>query len=596
MRPSKGSDSSGGISGSAASPTLAVKVQPFSISGTPPLLYYNHSVWANALRRGARAVAHRANRPKKVVIKVFSNGSRLILGMVSLVFASGVVRANDVYIAQNSVGANNGSSCANAYAVSYFNTTGNWGTGTNKIGPGTTVHLCGTFTGPTAGSSDYLSFKGGGSAGNPVTLLFEPGAVLTSPYWGSVSVIGIRNVSYVVVDGGTNGTIRATLAGSPGTACSGGACSYTSSAYVGAGVGTQNASQIEIKNLTVSNIYVHAATEDNGNGESAGVSLNGGSGLSVHNNTIHDVRVGVFTEYTPAGMSNVSVFDNEISNINFGVAGFGDGASSLTGLLVYRNRIHDFQNWDDPSDSYQHHNGIYFWAESTGDSIRAPIAYYNNYIYGNFGGSHCTAGIFMSSSAGTIDAPWIFNNVIDQSGSSCGNGVISILNMPNGPRVYNNTLIAGMLYGPNSSGAKAVLTNNIWSPSPAQATYATAAGLQSSDYNIWYNVSRWFYNNSTYSTFAAWKALGFDAHGITTNPNLTVNYRPNAGSPVISAGANLYGLCDGQPNPGIGALCYDAAGKPRPTSGPWDIGAYQYFGAPPSAPAGLTAIAGTGGL
>lgn len=37
--------------------------------------------------------------------------------------------ATDVYVAQASAGSNNGTSCGNAYAYTFFNTAGNWGGG-----------------------------------------------------------------------------------------------------------------------------------------------------------------------------------------------------------------------------------------------------------------------------------------------------------------------------------------------------------------------------------------------------------------------------------------------------------------------------------
>ena len=93
--------------------------------------------------------------------------------------------ANDVYLAQASAGGNTGANCANALAgVTYFNTVGNWTSGTpsgTQIGPATTVHICGTWTGAANGT--LLVAQGSGSSGSPVTVLFESGAVLTAPYW-----------------------------------------------------------------------------------------------------------------------------------------------------------------------------------------------------------------------------------------------------------------------------------------------------------------------------------------------------------------------------------------------------------------------------
>ena len=51
---------------------------------------------------------------------------------------------------------------------------------------------------------------------------------------------------------------------------------------------------------------------------------------------------------------------------------------------------------------------------------------------------------------------------------------------------------------------------------------------------------------------------------------------PTSTSPLRGAGVNLYSVCNGQPNPGLGALCSDYLGVARPTSAAWDAGAIQY--------------------
>ena len=71
--------------------------------------------------------------------------------------------SSNIYIAQSAAGSADGSSCANARAASFFNSSGNWGTGTTQIGSGTVVHLCGTIT------TDFTS-QGSGASGNPVVV------------------------------------------------------------------------------------------------------------------------------------------------------------------------------------------------------------------------------------------------------------------------------------------------------------------------------------------------------------------------------------------------------------------------------------------
>ncbi len=64
---------------------------------------------------------------------------------------------------------------------------------------------------------------------------------------------------------------------------------------------------------------------------------------------------------------------------------------------------------------------------------------------------------------------------------------------------------------------------------------------------------------------------------------------PQSGSPAIGKGANLTGTCSGQATPGLGALCKDKAGNPRPASGAWDVGAFNSGLNQPAPPSGLTA-------
>src|SRR5580700_3147721 len=97
-------------------------------------------------------------------IKQMKNASSIISRCAILLIVCGaacsIVRGNDIYIAQSVAGAGNGSNCTNAYALTFFNTVANWSTSPSgsMIGPGTTVHLCGTFNAP-AGTSGLLTFQ-----------------------------------------------------------------------------------------------------------------------------------------------------------------------------------------------------------------------------------------------------------------------------------------------------------------------------------------------------------------------------------------------------------------------------------------------------
>lgn len=154
----------------------------------------------------------------------------IVCGLV-LLLASFVYGA-DIYITQNTSGANTGADCANAHSAAWFNA--------NATG-GNTYHLCGTFTG--AANSTMLTIPVSGSAGNILYVLFETGAVLTSPQWHANGAIYITGKSYVTIDGGTNGLIENTDNGT----------SKTYHAY-SAGI-LASGSYLTIKNLTINNIY-----------------------------------------------------------------------------------------------------------------------------------------------------------------------------------------------------------------------------------------------------------------------------------------------------------------------------------------------------
>src|SRR5271157_3872247 len=115
-----------------------------------------------------------------------------------VLFLTSLALGSDIYITQNTSGSDSGADCTNAHSAAWFNANG--------VG-GNTYHLCGTFTG-TAGST--MLTPPSGSAGNVLTVLFESGAVLTSPAWGSTSAgaITLSSSSYVTIDGGTNGVIQ----------------------------------------------------------------------------------------------------------------------------------------------------------------------------------------------------------------------------------------------------------------------------------------------------------------------------------------------------------------------------------------------------
>jgi hypothetical protein len=508
--------------------------------------------------------------------------------------------ASNIYYAQTAQGNNNGADCADAYAytdaTNGFNVSSKWGSGSSQIGPGTTVHLCGTIT-ASAGASALLWFQGAGTSGNPITLRFEPGAILQAPYWGSLGAIYCSNEQYVTVDGGTNGVLQATANGTDLTYQAG-----------GPGIVFRTCNNFVIQNLTVADIYVHDSvsnTNDTNGSLSDGISVTGGDGGAVQYNTVHDAHWCIaYGTYSGTTGTNYTIAHNVLYNCDHDVAG-GDGNVNTTQNGVY---IHDNTTctaggycggwglWDTTSNTF-HHDCIHYWSTHTG-SVLNNLEIYNNTCKGDPGG-HMSAFIYAEGSdysgEGSVLSPLVFNNIVVNTSLSDSPGDGMIFFFAENPAAYNNTVMGSLsaaisLYGVNSTSgdASATVENNIMSGTPTgiylqnntNGTTTYYATLAASDHNEFYNVQDpgmvWG-SSHTYNTLTAWQGCsetdcpsgGPDLHSNVSNPNLSTSYQLQAGSGAIGLGANLSSLA-------VSQLDFDFAGLSRPSSGAWDAGAYQY--------------------
>ena len=448
--------------------------------------------------------------------------------------------ANAVYIAQNALGAANGSSAATALAASYFNTSANWGSAVpsgTKIGPGTIVHLVGTISSP-------LTIQGSGAAGDSITVLFEPNAVMSAPNWNQAAIT--CNQNFIVIDGGSNGVIRATN-------------QNTSSQLSSSGISCYIVHDVEIRNLTISNIYNKTTQADLANNAGTAISFLYGSNLSAHDNIISNASAGIFYTYsiTPAS-SNIQLYRNTISGCNWGIGSGSGGANAV----VDNFQIHDNDItmpgtiWDDAPDN-NHHNGMYIWAAQPGSKV-TNLKIFNNYVHGD-AGAHSTAFIYVSANeSGTVahglEGVLIYNNLIVATTAGATNGCI--FPSCNGFSVYDNTIVCttsaqGGLgireYTGNSPGTSGSIQNNIiynW----ITTTY-TVGGVTNLTYtNNLENIKPSFVNGTT-------------------------DFHLTSASPAINAGINLFST-----------FTTDKDGSARPSSGVWTLGAYVFGGSSKPAP------------
>lgn len=534
--------------------------------------------------------------------------------VVTMIFLFGLslasARASDVYVAQNSAGAANGADCADAYSVSWLNSTNSWGTSTGQIGPGTTVHLCGTISGA-------ITAHGNGTSAQPITILFDAAShgQISMPALPTSGALILDGTSYIVVDGGGTGIIQSTSNGSPSSLCS--SSTYTNS-VMSIAIHASNASNVTIKNLTIGPVYVHVCTADDSTNHPAlsppyptAIYFLGASNFTIQNNTIHDGGWLLF------GTGNYIYVEN--NNLYYMDHGFGGGTGSTNStfhdLYFINNHLHDTNVWNTDDNSF-HHDGIHLWGYCDSGSTVCTTGYiYNVYIYNNlfdgaFGSQNVTSWVFLEAN---IQDVYVFNNYFNGTNAlGWGPALCEIQGVS--VQSYNNTVVGYSTTSGNTNaafyigGPQTVSRNNLVSTSNSLIgttlwTYLQGEGsytytLSNNVYAnggansfVWCNpanpTSCSYYNQSQYSS---WAAVSGETNGsYSTSALINSDGTLQAGSPAIGAGANLYSLCNGQPNPGVGALCYDKNGSPRPSSGPWDAGAFN-SGVIPAAPTGLTGV------
>lgn len=471
----------------------------------------------------------------------------------------------DIYVAQAAAGTDNGSSCANAKSVAWFNTSANWGGGVGEIDPGDTVHLCGTITG-------NLTIQASGTEGNPITLIYESNAKSSAAAWGtgSSSAVHCSGKNFITIDGNNVGVIENT---DNGTALGTQQQSY--------GIDIGNCDNLTIKNLTIQNIYVRTANSSDSLTHGRGINVLDGDNLSLTGNTISGAMYGILVApNSNQSQSNINISGNTVTAASTGiVVALGGSGASISGAVIADNTIDLTDTWDgcwqvsSACDTWHHNDGIHVWGVTSEDAAVAGLVIRGNTIAGDFG-ARTTGWIFIEY---YVPSMLIYNNVLVATADGPTNGMIALKGRSTvsatSPSVYNNTIVCNgsgnAVYVDAITGS--TVKNNTVSGCGSGVYLASASATgTTSDYNDWHGLTvspRPFRDVTGTKTFAEWQALGYDAHSITGDPLLTGSYGIGAGSPAIAAGTDLSGL-------GITALNSDKAGVARGAS--WDIGAYQY--------------------
>jgi hypothetical protein len=471
------------------------------------------------------------------------------------------------YIAQNAGTFSGGSACNGQAAI----TPATWNSVSEA--PGDISYICGTIT-ASAGAT-ILTVSWSGSSGNPIQLIWDTGAVLTAPYWNTGGGINI-NANYVTLNGGTNGLMTATANGD-----------NFSNQQQSTGIAVSG-SNVEIKNLTGTNLYQRNASNGSGGNNTFWIFFNPGSDhIKVDGCNLSNARSLVFVQYTT--VTDAQIFNNTLDYSSWMVIiGADNNGSTASGVLVYGNTLGPhFDIWLDTAQT-MHADGIYLFASLSGASITGQV--YNNYITGDMCSNtsvNCTAYIYLGGTNNT----YVYNNVIVHLNTS-GNGPegeITVRGLSPGPAPSNNYILNNTLTsatgsvaiknGGGSVGTGLVIENNVIANQYYGLEFgpSSLSSLSKSNYNDYYNNTYIAVDNAdsgpanNFTTLANWQSQGFDANGTGGNPLLSVSYVLQSGSSAMGVGTNLTSL-------GITALDSDKSGAPRPASGAWDAGAYQLSG------------------
>jgi hypothetical protein len=490
---------------------------------------------------------------------------------VCLGLAPHTTLAKDVYVAQNEQGEDDGHDPGNAHSLAWLNNPVNWGSGPSSVGAGDRVHLCGTFT------NQLVLNNVGGADGAFITILLEPNAKFSAPYWRATTGAAIygKHVSKLVIDGGVNGLIEATDNGM--------GKKYTNDT---SGIYLTVTDNVEVRNISLSALYYRTAGGDHAfAGDGIYVSAaTGCTNCSIHNNRIDMVGNAITFDYAGT-CSNVVVNNNTATRMKWGCFINSTKAGAGWNFLLYSNRFDQIDAWDGEWSGGAHfHNDGFIINAKDGAATNYNMRIFANFIGPNLG-TNLSSAIYVNPDAVyMLPNLMVYNNFLIIGPSSLANNGL-ITTKVTGAMVANNTFVST---GSGSIcvnvGPQNTLMNNL-SWNIGQGFMSPRGDATNSDRNVWcpalatgLNVFTrpYSYDQLTWSQWTNWYYPA-DLHSTTKSPALDASYIPAATDTVARTnGANLSAY-----------FTSDMAGVLRPSTGPWDIGALQSRPDRPSPPSDL---------
>lgn len=480
--------------------------------------------------------------------------------------------AEDLYIGQSSAGAGDGSNCSNQLPYTFFNSSGNWGAGAGKISAGDTVHVCGAVT-------TQLSIQSAGTSVSKITIKAETGASVKVS-GASSCPINANNFSHLIFDGGGSGILAVT----------GNGTSLATQVSASAFCGVTSWGDIEVKNWELGPFYIHSSLSDVTVDESQ-VNVFFASALSgdvsIHDNRIHDCGDCILIDGTISGTPAVAIYNNTFVDYNWAL-GWAPASGGASSLDFHNNDLGPTAAWDTTADQY-HHNGIHFFA-GIGTAMTASNIF-NNYFHGDWG--NCCTTNFIFTEFTPINHQNVYNNLfIQHDGNLFPLVNISATNSGSDPGIANNTFVCGGGSSTNTNaieiGASGTVVSGVNFENNVvvncNTLFQELAGVTQAivDYNAY--MVKGAGGNGTWGDasggfdppLSGWQAhCGCDAHS-NYYASSTVNSDGSlqSGSPARNSGVNLSSFSVAPLN-----ISTSAGGTQipitRPSSGPWDAGAYQ---------------------
>lgn len=524
-------------------------------------------------------------------------------------FGAAAANAKVFYISGSSSRTTGGTSCSDALSVAWFNNSSSWGTASHQISAGTTVNLCGVFTGKPG--QQLLTVRASGSSSYPIIIKFLTGAVLTAPYWSSNGAIHIDGMSYIVVDGGTNGIIQNTANG-------------TGRAYrqQSVAVHASSCTHCTVQNLNIQNLYVRTSSTDLAATHTVHcVYWHLANYMTVNHITCHDAAWAIAGDGV-----NFTLMNSNLYHVDHGVASGPSG--KIGGYSIHNNHFHDYANWDSGTNTY-HHDGIHLWGQNGGAITSGSI--YANTFDGD-SGVNITAHVFLQDSVQHVS---VYNNTFLTPSTRTIQAVevyASSTSLPGGSAtsnsVYNNSINAGghrqgaAIWANNQLSFTAV--NNILSGGvgdiSVQGGTRSSTGINNNVYRDLFaefgDRNTFGMNGKAYYTLSSWRTAcrcdgasklisgtattsfstvtGVNATtvgGVTTSgvqvsdgTSTVSDVNLSVASSATASDAELELLATVGEGNGINLseiavddlapLAFDKNGKPRPTAGPWNVGPF----------------------